>query len=151
MDLPDSATCLARSEEQKWIGVRGALYPGQWVALQGSELLRHGPKARAVRDEARAKGVEHPLYNPFARRAGLAFRRLALMPRLEFSHKRSYGDVQGISLPAVLRNGGESVHVLAFVDTGASNCLFERACGELLNIEIDAGEPKTFWTATGKS
>ena len=32
---------------------------------------------------------------------------------------------------------------------GASNCLFERKYGELLNFGIEDGEPKTFWTATG--
>lgn len=60
-DLPDSPASLARTEEQEWIGAHGALYPGQWVALQGSELVGHGPRARAVLEEARAKGVEHPL------------------------------------------------------------------------------------------
>jgi predicted aspartyl protease len=72
------------------------------------------------------------------------------MPRLEFSHRRSYAPgAEGISLPVVLSNAGESVHVLASVDTGASNCLFEREHAELLNLEIEAGYPKTFWTATG--
>ena len=60
-DLQDLPACLARTQEQEWISAHGALYPGQWVALQGSELISHGPRARAVRDEARAKGVEHPL------------------------------------------------------------------------------------------
>lgn len=36
------------------------------------------------------------------------------------------------------------------VDTGASNCLFEREHGELLNLDIEAGQPKAFWTATGR-
>ena len=53
-------------------------------------------------------------------------------------------------MPVVLKNDGESVDVLAFVDTGASNCLFERQYAELLNLEIEAGDPKTFWTATGR-
>ncbi len=33
----------------------------QWVALQCSEFISHGPKARAVPDQARAKGVKRPL------------------------------------------------------------------------------------------
>lgn len=73
------------------------------------------------------------------------------MPRLEFSHQRSYAPgVEGIALPVVLTNGGESVDILAFVDTGASNCLFEREHADLLNLEIETGDPKTFWTATGR-
>jgi len=35
-------------------------------------------------------------------------------------------------------------------DTGASNCLFEREHAGLLNLEIETGHPKTFWTATGR-
>ena len=73
------------------------------------------------------------------------------MPSLEFSHLHSYpARVEGIALPVILRNGKEATDVLAFVDTGASNCLFEREHGELLGLEIETGQPKTFWTATGR-
>ena len=72
------------------------------------------------------------------------------MPRLEFSHRNRYGsNATGIALPIVLNNGVKTVELLASVDTGASNCLFERAHGEVLNLEIEEGEPKMFWTATG--
>jgi hypothetical protein len=72
------------------------------------------------------------------------------MPRLEFSHVHSYASsTEGISLPVVLRSGGERIDLFASVDTGASNCLFERAHGEGLNLEIEAGDAKTFSTATG--
>ena len=60
-DLPSPQAGGARLAEQEWIRSHGELYAGQWVALDGSELISHGPRARAVRDEARAKGVEHPL------------------------------------------------------------------------------------------
>lgn len=73
------------------------------------------------------------------------------MLRLEFSHRRSYAPgVDGISVPVVLRNGDESVDLLASIDTGASNCLFEREHGELLNLDVEAGQSKTFRTATGR-
>jgi predicted aspartyl protease len=36
------------------------------------------------------------------------------------------------------------------VDTGASNCLFEREHGEMLDIDVETGESKTFWTANGR-
>jgi hypothetical protein len=52
-------------------------------------------------------------------------------------------------MPVVLRSGGEAVKVLAYFDTGASNCLFERKHGEWLNLEIEAGDRRTFRTATG--
>jgi predicted DNA-binding antitoxin AbrB/MazE fold protein len=51
----------SRAKEQEWIREHGSEYPGEWVALQGSELISHGPKLRTARDEARAKGIQHPL------------------------------------------------------------------------------------------
>jgi hypothetical protein len=39
--------------------------------------------------------------------------------------------------------------VLAFVDTGASNCLFERAVGEMLGLDIETGDLKVFSAASG--
>jgi predicted DNA-binding antitoxin AbrB/MazE fold protein len=60
-DVPSQPGPDDRLEEQEWIRIHSALYPGQWVALQGSQLVSHGPRARAVRDEARAKGIENPL------------------------------------------------------------------------------------------
>ena len=62
-DLPDDLPAgTARLQEQEWIRTHGQEFSGQWVALQGSELISHGPKARAVRDEARAKGIDRPLF-----------------------------------------------------------------------------------------
>jgi predicted DNA-binding antitoxin AbrB/MazE fold protein len=60
-DLPGPLDRMARFEEQEWIRTHGAQYASQWVALDGSDLVSHGSRARAVRDEARAKGVAHPL------------------------------------------------------------------------------------------
>src|SRR5260370_16407452 len=73
------------------------------------------------------------------------------MPRLEFSHVHSYvSKGERITLPLVLRSGEETVDLLAQVDTGASNCLLEREHGEMLNLDIEAGDRKTFATATGR-
>jgi len=47
--------------EQEWLRAHGHEYSDQLVALDGEELLSHGPDARTVRDEARAKGVQTPL------------------------------------------------------------------------------------------
>lgn len=53
-------------------------------------------------------------------------------------------------MPVVLRSSGKNVHLFASIDTGASNCLFEREHGELLNLDIEAGDAKTFSTANGR-
>ena len=73
------------------------------------------------------------------------------MPAIEFTRIHAYGHVaDGISLPVILTSASESVELLAYVDTGASNCLFERNHAELLNLDVEAGDRKTFRTATGR-
>jgi hypothetical protein len=52
----------ARTEETKWIGQNAHLYKGEWVAVQGSELISHGHDLHAVSAEADSKGVKRPLY-----------------------------------------------------------------------------------------
>ena len=49
-----------------------------------------------------------------------------------------------------LRTGQHTAQLLAFVDTGAGHCMFERAIGVMLGLEIEAGEPKGFLTVTGR-
>ena len=49
-----------RKAEMEWLHQHEHLYLGQCVALQGSTLLSHGSDARAVRDQARQKGVSRP-------------------------------------------------------------------------------------------
>jgi len=73
------------------------------------------------------------------------------MPSIEFSRTHSYlPAVDGISLPVFLSDGAERVKLLAHVDTGASHCLFERRHADLLNLNVEAGEPTAFRTATGR-
>ncbi|HWE51906.1 MAG TPA: antitoxin AF2212-like protein [Bryobacteraceae bacterium] len=50
-----------RKTEQAWLAAHWQEYSGQWVALDGDVLLSHGLDARAVRDDARRKGVHRPL------------------------------------------------------------------------------------------
>ena len=50
-----------RMPEKDWLRAHTEECRGQWVALDGDELLSHGSDARGVRDEARAKGVQTPL------------------------------------------------------------------------------------------
>lgn len=47
-------------EERAWIKAHRDEYLGQWVALDGDQLIAHGANARAVYDAARALGVEIP-------------------------------------------------------------------------------------------
>ena len=73
------------------------------------------------------------------------------MPAIEFSRTHSYlPSDEGIRLPVFLNNGAERVKLLAHVDTGASHCLFERRHADLLNLNVEAGEPTAFRTATGR-
>lgn len=72
------------------------------------------------------------------------------MPRLDFSKVHTYAAATGgISLPIGLRSGRKIVDFLAFVDTGASHCLFAKTHGETLGLDIEAGDPKKFGTALG--
>src|ERR1700749_4226401 len=69
---------------------------------------------------------------------------------LSFRERLDYDAGQlGITVPVVLSLGYESVKVLAKVDTGAENCIFQREYGEELGIAIETGVPKQFRTATG--
>ncbi len=43
-----------RNEELLWLAAQAAPYAGQWVALNGSQLIAHGPDAATVRAAARA-------------------------------------------------------------------------------------------------
>lgn len=55
----------------------------------------------------------------------------------------------GISLPVKLQLGTQETHFEAYVDTGASFCIFERMFGEDLGIQIESGHQITIATATG--
>ena len=72
------------------------------------------------------------------------------MPSLDFQHAYRYDSAPtGISVPVAIAAHGLTVRFLARVDTGASACLFERALGEKLGLDIESGEPQTFGTAIG--
>jgi predicted DNA-binding antitoxin AbrB/MazE fold protein len=60
-DVPVEEPSCTRRAEQEWLRSHSLDYGGQWVALHGGMLLSHGPKAGAVRDEARRKGIQRPL------------------------------------------------------------------------------------------
>lgn len=47
-------------ESVYWIDIHKNEYDGQWVCLDGSQLIAHGLDAKSVYDEARSKGIETP-------------------------------------------------------------------------------------------
>ncbi len=55
----------------------------------------------------------------------------------------------GISLTAILHHGQESVECEARLDTGSSHCIFKRAHGELLGLEIESTAAENIATVTG--
>ena len=61
VDLPTVKISNSRQVEQEWLKVNASLYLGEWVALNGDQLMSHGTNARVVRDESRRQGVERPL------------------------------------------------------------------------------------------
>lgn len=69
---------------------------------------------------------------------------------LSFSTLAEYDPGQsGISVPVILRLAGREAPGLAKIDTGASDCIFRRFQGELLDLDIEQGDPRDFSTATG--
>lgn len=49
-----------RSAELAWLAHPGSEFAGNWVALSGDRVVSSGPKAKAVYDEARSRGIEVP-------------------------------------------------------------------------------------------
>ena len=56
----------------------------------------------------------------------------------------------GITVEASLRLNQELVIFEAKIDTGSTNCIFERRVGEQLGLIIEEGLPKYIGTATGR-
>lgn len=69
---------------------------------------------------------------------------------LKFDKLYSYNlDKEGIALPVKLKLGTNETYFEAFVDTGASYCIFERMFGEDLGINIESGHKRRIRTVTG--
>ncbi len=62
-----------RNEALLWLATQAAPYAGQWVALNGSQLIAHGPDAATVRAAARAANVERPLLTHLPEEPDLPF------------------------------------------------------------------------------
>lgn len=55
----------------------------------------------------------------------------------------------GIEVPITISLGQQEIKIMAKLDTGATDCIFQRFCGEELGLEIETGYRKDFSTATG--
>ena len=70
---------------------------------------------------------------------------------LEFAESYNYDTLKtGISLPVVLQSGENKIEIHAKLDTGSTHCIFERQHAELLNLNVENGEPVIIGTANGK-
>ena len=47
--------------EMEWIRTHRSRYGGKYVALEGAELVGEGDSVRSVLEQARARGIPHPL------------------------------------------------------------------------------------------
>lgn len=70
---------------------------------------------------------------------------------LTFSEQFRYADdEEGITFEIYLSSDlSNHIPVDAKFDTGSSFCIFQRAYGDLLGIDIESGEPQRIRTATG--
>src|ERR1035438_7278229 len=59
-ELRSALPFSSRKREQEWFRLNGPRYAGKWVAIEGDRLVSHGENARAVLQQARAEGVQHP-------------------------------------------------------------------------------------------
>ena len=61
-DNGETKPAYPREREMRWFAdeQNRAKYGGQWVALDGDQLLSHGENLRQVYAEAKAKGVQSP-------------------------------------------------------------------------------------------
>lgn len=73
-----------------------------------------------------------------------------MLHQLEFARLLHYDTRQpGINIPITLKLGDLYADVAAKLDTGCTDCVFERAHGEALELVIESGSLKRFRTATG--
>jgi predicted aspartyl protease len=69
---------------------------------------------------------------------------------LEFAASHHYGgSTDGIDVPITLSVRGQSVDLLAKVDTGAAHCIFERRYAEFLGLDVESGRLQRFRTVAG--
>ena len=66
-----------------------------------------------------------------------------------FALKHYYSAGDAIRLPVTLISGGEEIRADAFLDTGATYCIFRREVAVSLGIDVEAGASVRVGTVTG--
>lgn len=59
--VPPPVPYKDRSREYQWLKDHAREYVGQWVALEGDQLVAHGARGAEVLAEAKRKGFDRPL------------------------------------------------------------------------------------------
>ena len=67
---------------------------------------------------------------------------------LTFDSLYDYG-TDAIIIPVILRLGNAAARTDAYLDTGATFCVFKRSLAEPLGLEVETGEPLRLSTVTG--
>ena len=68
--------------------------------------------------------------------------------QLTFASAHDYG-TDAIIIPVMLRLGNAAARTDAYLDTGATFCVFKRSLAEPLGLEVEKGEPLRLSTVTG--
>ena len=69
---------------------------------------------------------------------------------LEFAASHHYGQSSdGIDVPTTLIVSGQSIDLVAKLDTGAAHCVFERKYAEMLGLDVESGRLQRFRTVAG--
>jgi len=68
--------------------------------------------------------------------------------QLTFASAHDYG-TDAIIIPVILRLGNAASRTDAYLDTGATFCVFKRSLAEPLGLEVETGEPLRLSTVTG--
>ena len=68
--------------------------------------------------------------------------------QLTFASAHDYG-TDAIIIPVMLRLGNAAARTDAYLDTGATFCVFKRSLAEPLGLEVETGEPLRLSTVTG--
>src|SRR5579862_4408067 len=100
----------------------------------------------------RAEAWDHKtLPNPGRTGGQPSLRRMVgLAHNLTFEDLYEYESASdSINVPVDLSVGEEFVTPLGKLDTGASQCIFERTIGRVLGLNIEDGEPQRFATVSG--
>jgi hypothetical protein len=67
---------------------------------------------------------------------------------MTFDSAHDYG-TEAIIIPVILRLGNAAARTDAYLDTGATFCVFKRSLAEPLGLEVETGEPLRLSTITG--